>query len=101
MVAGDRADTVGREKLTLVEHYFQDLAQTVSVDDGQQPALCLALSPHAGDVLSQIGPVLDEPFQTTLEAWQLLKHFRFERFDGEQWDKPHHRPNLHGEVIAV
>ena len=90
----DGADAVRRQELALVEHHVQHAPQLIAVENRQQAPLAPAWCPHAGHVLGQVGPVLDEPFETSAESVVPHQCFRLERLHGEQRNQADERSNL-------
>ena len=60
----------------------------------QQTPLARARLVPARDERCQVGPMLQEPFQPSLEVGQSIEQLRLERFDGEQRNQADHRAHL-------
>jgi hypothetical protein len=69
--ARERADTVRREELTLVEHGGEDAAQLPRIRDGQETAFSHARILHRRDVAGQILAIREEPLHAGPEVLHL------------------------------
>src|SRR6266511_514211 len=101
VVARQRADTVGREELRFVQHEAEDPGQLLARHDRQHEAPPAARHLDFGNVLAELGVVVDEPARPAPEARQAIGHVRVPRLDGEERDQAHQRAYLHPLPPAV
>src|SRR6266545_3268925 len=101
VVARQRADTVGREELLFVQHEAEDPGQLLARHDRQHEAPPAARHLDFGNVLAELGVVVDEPARPAPEARQAIGHVRVPRLDGEERDQAHQRAYLHPLPPAV
>src|ERR1051326_6014042 len=94
MNARYRTNSVRRKELVFVQHHFQDSPQLFAVHDRQQATFSLSGSVHAGDVVSQVFAILDEPFEPPFEALQLVTDPRLEGLHGKKRYETDHGPNF-------
>src|SRR6266851_1558398 len=83
VVAGERADAVVREELVFVQHVPEHSRELVARHDRQHEAPPAARLVDEGEVLAELGIVLDEPSGPAPEARQVFRSLRVPRLNGE------------------
>src|SRR5713101_9103802 len=100
---GQRAQTMRRKKLPLIERVAKHPLQTLTGGDSEEvvamPAAATVV--HEGHASSEVGPILEEPLHALLEVGEAIDHFSLQDFRREQWNQPHHRADAQGHVLPI
>ena len=95
------ADSVGRQKLVLIQHVSQHAAKLVAIEDRYQAAFTHTGCEHARLAFGVAGTIRDEPVHAALEGRQAPQKLRFESVDSVERNQSDHRACLHGNLAHV
>src|SRR5712692_3382453 len=90
-----------REKLVLIQHVTQRVAQFVRIDDGEESPFAIPWGTHTRDVGRQVATVLDKPVEPAFEIGEPLQKFGLQGLNREQRNQADHGTDLHRRALAI
>src|SRR5580658_3166200 len=101
VVARERANAIGRQKLGFVKHAAEDALQLFTIRERKQAANTARRTLRHFDVFRHVRVIVNKPLHAALEAGKAVDDFRLESLHGEKRNEANQRSNFQEMIIAI